>query len=132
MRIGEIATVGDWDVTVEKAESTQEIEWSGVGNKEVAKGKFILVYVNVKNTTNKTATVNSFDYKLHDLQGAIYEPWIESAYFSYSGQLNMSKFGEDIQPSSTTRLLAMFDVAEDADELILGIEAKKGIYLGSP
>lgn len=131
-RIGETVTVGDWEVTIEKAESAQEIEWSGFGNKEAAKGKFILIYANVKNTTNKTSSVNSFDYQLHDYQGAIYKTWTEFAYFSYAGQLNMSKFSEDIPPRSSTKLLAMFDVAEDANELILGIEAEEGIYLGSP
>jgi len=130
--IGDTVNVGDWEVTVDKVESAKEIEWSGFGNKEAAKGKFILVYVNVRNVSNKTSSVNSFDYQIADSADARYKAWTEFAYFAYAGNLKMTKFNEEIPPRSSSKLLAMFDVAEDAKDLILGIEAKQAIFLGTP
>lgn len=130
--IGSGVSVGYWRVTVEKVEKVSEVEWSGFGNKATPKGVFIQVYVNAENTADKTASINSFDYKLLDSKGAEYAAWTDIEYFMYTGEKKLDNFNTEIPPRTASKLLVVFDVATDATDLTLVIEDKARIKLGNP
>jgi hypothetical protein len=130
-KIGDTAQVGSWNVSVERAEKAEEIEWSGFGNTEEATGVFVKVYVTVENVTNRTDSVNSFDYRLVDSKGAEYKACLDLACIAYSEREDRDFFGEDVPPRSSGKLLAIFDVATDAEGLQLVIENEARIDLGA-
>jgi hypothetical protein len=130
-KIGQSVNVGSWKVTVEKAQKTKSIDWSGLGSTEDAKGVFVKVYVTAQNVTNKTDSIKSFDYKLHDSSGAEYDACISFACIAYPNQEKRDNFSSSTPPRSSTKLLALFDVATDAQGLELVIEDSAHISLGN-
>lgn len=131
-KVGDTVLVGSWQVQVEKVQTAKEITWSDYGNKDAAKGQFVLVYATVKNITNKSAAVNSFDYKLLDSTGAEYDTTSSIAAYSYPKLVKRISFNEQIPPRTTSALLGIFDVATDATDLVLQIENSTKIVLGTP
>jgi hypothetical protein len=128
--IGDTVTVGSWKVTVDKVAKEAEVDWSGFKNMEVAKGVFAEVFATVENTTNKSASVNSFDWKLVDSQGAEYDTCSELGCYGYPTQLKLETFNKPIPPRTAVKMLGMFDVAKDAKGLMLVIERDTKINLG--
>lgn len=127
--IGSPVEVGSWRVTAERIETVPEIEWSEFGNTEKAAGKYLLVYLNIENIANRTDSVKSFDYSLLDSGGAEYDPCSSFACFQYPERVNHTRFNQDIPPRTTVKLLAIFDVAADANGFTLVIEGTR-IVLG--
>jgi Domain of unknown function (DUF4352) len=131
--IGERAIVGNWDLVVEKVEKTTlGIGWSALGNKVTPEGTFILVYVNATNTSDKTDSINSFDYMLRDSIGAEFAACNLPACNTYPKQVSRQSFSTETPPGTITNLLAIFDVPIDTKDLALEIEHDIMISLGSP
>lgn len=129
-KIGDTVTVGSWEVTVEKIERSGNLDWSGRGATAVPKGVYALVFATVKNVSNKTDSVKSFDYKLLDSTGAEFDFCSEFACFSYPKQVERDNFGTDIPPRTEGKMLAIFDIAADSKGLVLAIERDTQIALG--
>jgi hypothetical protein len=128
--IGDTIAVGSWKVKVEKIAKTKEFDWSGFGNMQTAKGIYAKIYATVSNTTNKAASVNSFDWKLQDSQGAEYDSCSELGCFSLPDKEKRTSFNSDIPPRTDAQILGLFDVAADAKGLVLVIERDTKITLG--
>lgn len=129
--MGQSVKVGSWDVTVEKVQTEKTIDWSGVGNKESAKGQFVEVFVTAKNVTAKTDQVSAFDYELVDGAGARYASCTSFACISYPDRVGRDWFGTQVPPGSSFKLLAIFDVTPGVQGLQLIIEKKARINLGT-
>ncbi len=130
-RIGDGVDVGVWHVTVEKVARMKEFDWSGYKTMQTAKGEYELVYVTAQNTSGKTASINSFDYKLTDSTGAEYTSCAEFGCFAYPKTVKRDSFNTETPPRTQTKLLAIFDVAPDAKGLVLTIEGNTKILLVS-
>lgn len=129
VKVGEALSVGSWKVTVEKSATVSEIDWSGVGNMEVAKGQFLKVYLTAENVTDKTDSPKSFDYKVRDDKGAQYSTCSELGCFGAPGQEKLSNLNSDIPPRTSSKILVLFDVAKDAKGFTLEIEGKGKVTL---
>lgn len=128
-KLGDTTTVGSWEVTVEKIEMSEGLDYGG-SKDQLPKGKYILVYATAKNITNKQASVNSFDYKLVDETNAEFSSCSEFACFLYPGKVERDSFNTEVPPRTTTKLLAIFDVATDSKSFVLQIEKDTLILLG--
>lgn len=125
VKVGEVIAVGSWKVTVEKTEVAPEIDWTGFGNMEVAKGQYLKVYLSAENVTDKTDSPKSFDYKVRDSKGAEYTTCTELGCFAYPKQVQREGLNNDIPPRTASKILALFDIAKDATGLTLEIEGGK-------
>jgi hypothetical protein len=130
-KIGDAVNVGSWKVTVEKMETSAGFDWSGFKNIQTPKGIYALVYVTASNVTNRTDSVNSFDYALVDASGAQFSTCTEFGCIAYPKQVQRDYFGTQVPPRTATKLLAIFDVAPHAKGMVLTIEGTAKIAIGN-
>ena len=127
---GDKVTVGSWDVTVQAMVTSTGFDWSGFKNMQEPKGIYVLVYEDATNTTPKSASINSFDYKLVDATGAEFASCTEIGCIAYPKQIGRDSFLTQVPPRLSTKLLAIFDVAPGSKGLVLVIEQNTKIALG--
>ncbi|MEO8287174.1 MAG: DUF4352 domain-containing protein [Chloroflexota bacterium] len=130
-KIGDAVTVGSWNVTVEKIETSTGFDWSGFKNMQEPKGIYVFVYATATNNSTKTDSVNSFDYKIVDGTGATFDSCNELGCFGYPNKLDRDSFNTQVPPRTATKLLGIFDVAPHSKNLTLVIERNTKIAIGN-
>jgi hypothetical protein len=95
-------------------------------------GQFIVVYFDLRNQSPQSASPSAWDVTLTDSQGRIYRSDFEPEQVQpYGGS---EAFGNArVAPSSVVHLNMTFDVAIDADDLVLHVPGgNNDVRVGAP
>lgn len=119
-KVGEAVSISDRSVVVQKVERTKTIE---SGNQfiesPVAKGQFVIVTIEAKNTGNETGNLAFSTFELTDGQGRKYSSTNDFSAYMAAANLAPDQPSDDIPPGLTSNIALIFDVALDASGLTM-------------
>lgn len=110
--VGQTVEVGDVAWTVTDVQRTTELE--AFGERET--GNFVIVDLTFTNNADEAVTLDSESLAILDSQGRAHETSTDAEMYVPA---NRSLFLEQVNPGVTRQGRAIFDVAPDAQELIL-------------
>lgn len=126
-RIGQAVTGKNWEYTVTKVERPDPLRWAEYGSEtsEKAIGKWLIVYLGLKNIGRENFAINTWDFEVHDKTGITYKTTDKGAAYSYPRALKLQALGERIPPGVGFTSVLLFDTAPDAAGLRLWLGQEK-------
>lgn len=126
---------GNWRYTTTKVERVPEFIWSAFGNREKAKGVWVIVSMTLTNIGTRNFGIGSDDFELRDAAGLRYSACTSFACSSLLTHNGLSLLGslEQFPPGVDVRTAVSFDVNPEARgfQLILKQAANAAVLLGS-
>jgi len=122
-KIGEKVSIKDWELTAEASlKPGKTLEWSEFGNSQTASGKWLVVPVTIKNSSQDAKEVSYSNFQVVDAAGKTYQHWGD--LFTASMYVEYRKRQPLINPvqvvsGGTVRSFLLFDVSPDAKGLKL-------------
>ncbi|WP_449417860.1 DUF4352 domain-containing protein [Phormidium nigroviride] len=122
-QIGQQVSIKDWELTAEAAlKPGKTLQWSEFGNSETASGKWLVVPIALKNSSQDAKEVSHSNFQVVDAAGRTYQHW--ENFFTASMYVQYRKRQPLITPvkvvsGGTVRSFLIFDISPDAKGLKL-------------
>ena len=122
-QIGQKVSIKDWELTAEAAlKPGKTLQWSEFGNSETASGKWLVVPIALKNSSQGAKEVSTTNFQIIDAAGRTYQHW--ENFFTASMYVQYRKRQTLIGPvkvvsRGTVRSFLIFDISPDAKGLKL-------------
>lgn len=114
-RVGDVIVKGNWAYAVGGVKKQKTFTWTSFGNKETAKGIWLIVVLGAKNLGDRTMRLNSWDFELRDLEGNTYEMNDGFATRMFNSDAELANMGEECPPGVLCTMGLFFDVNPDAE-----------------
>lgn len=114
-----LVTLQGWDIAIQKVDRIgNRFAWSQFSNTIPATGTWMVIVVDIKNTSPQPQTVNATDFSLHS--GATTYPMAEATQVAGYGDARRGQhFGTPIAPGTSVSFYTIYDVPLDATNLLL-------------
>src|SRR5207253_2131350 len=111
--LNQAVTIGEVSIKVTGVASAgNSIQYTSFGNKLQAAGVWIKVDLVIGNVSNKTKSLGTWDFKLNDAQGRVYDASSDS--FTFAIFQNLKSPSDPIPPGSAISTALLFDTTAGA------------------
>lgn len=118
--VGQTAQRGNWAVTLEKVERADRVGASTAA----PQGKFLIVYLTLKNVGRQSYPLNSFDFSVTTAGNKKYNTASAGAGQKLDDH-EVILFGQTVQPDLSSKNAVVFDIPPDARDLTLDVQGIK-------
>ena len=118
-KVGDTVRSGNWAYTVTKVDKTKSLQWSEFGNKIDALGQWVIISLTLRNIGNQNFSINTFDFKLTESSGVLYDTSSKLEAYSYIRYKKLTNLGEQFPPGVDVMTALVFDVNPAATGLRL-------------
>jgi hypothetical protein len=119
--VGDSATNGNWQITLNKVETSDVLGQTKYTEGKTAQGKFVVATMTAKNLDKKTSDLNSWDFQMVDPDGVKYRVSSEgnSALIFDQSKAPKALSMETVQPGLSDQFRVVFDVNPDTSTYTL-------------